>query len=277
MKKAFVNDPNRGESKGTMKATVSRHPYDVAGMSTDRQWKSCMGMSPKDRTSTNYSNKLKKDIEHGTHVAYLHPQDDHNIDKPVSRIALKPFHSEHGHSVLRPEQKVYGENHPEFVNKVHDWAKKNFPMHPNHVYHKDENVYDDSGHMFADSQVALHHTDNHELFKNNSPDSLEKAVAGGVVKGDKKINYDHVHHLIPHLGSSHGELLDHIVRHSDNNDTREKLIEDSHRYPHIGRAMAWHAHKLPRALRHIMTDHPDDATRRISRQSLRDHGENYDE
>ena len=96
VKRSYMNDPTRSKEipVNQMTATVSRHPYDIAGMSTNRQWKSCMGMSPNDRnTGGNHSTKLKQDLKYGTHVAYLHPSDDHKIDRPVSRIALKPFHS----------------------------------------------------------------------------------------------------------------------------------------------------------------------------------------
>lgn len=132
---AFMNDPQRAASSiAQPKVIISRHPYDVASMSTDRGWRSCMDM--KSGINRRF---LEHDIQNGTHVAYLVRPEDNDVKKPLARIAIKPFHSDdenvvkswmtsldddpenwfkpapsfkgdNPHTILRPEGRVYGIN-----------------------------------------------------------------------------------------------------------------------------------------------------------------------
>ena len=93
---------------------ISRNPYDIAGMSTDRRWTSCMRL-PDDGPSIHpggaYHQHLIHDIRLGTLVAYLIEPADKNIDKPYARIAIKPHHNIEKKSVyLFSEDRVYHDN-----------------------------------------------------------------------------------------------------------------------------------------------------------------------
>ena len=152
---SFVNDPNRQSSQSSkpLKVIISKHPHDVAGMSTDRHWSSCMTMggtqatSGKEEDNGQYADKLEDDIKHGTHVAYLVHHDDDGIHHPVARIALKPHHAyTGGHTILRPEGKAYGNSNHAFEKTVKDFAEKNYPMKKENMwYDKNEHVYNDDG------------------------------------------------------------------------------------------------------------------------------------
>ena len=83
---AFVSDPFRSGG-GEYNIIISRHPYDIAGMSTDRFWDSCMAIGQ--HQSIIYNKKidqgmnahyLPQDIEAGTLVAYLVNKDE----KPIA-------------------------------------------------------------------------------------------------------------------------------------------------------------------------------------------------
>ena len=83
---AFVSDPFRSGG-GEYNIVISRHPYDIAGMSTDRFWDSCMAIGQKQSIIYNKeigegmnSHYLPKDIEAGTLVAYLVNKNE----KPIS-------------------------------------------------------------------------------------------------------------------------------------------------------------------------------------------------
>ena len=100
--KAFTSDPKRlgstQKAKG-LEVSISRHPYDVAGMSTGQGWTSCMNMSG--GCNAHY---LGRDVKAGTHVAYLVHHGDDKAENPIARIALKPYTSEDGtHTILRQE------------------------------------------------------------------------------------------------------------------------------------------------------------------------------
>lgn len=65
---------------------ISNHAYDIAGMSTNRDWTSCMNI-------LNGENKeyVAADIEFGTLIAYIIDKNDTNIEHPYGRILIKPY------------------------------------------------------------------------------------------------------------------------------------------------------------------------------------------
>lgn len=155
----FTNDPDRtNKNSDTHQIVISRHPHDVAGMSTDRGWTSCMHMQ--DGSNREY---LKHDIAHGTHVAYLTRKGDDDIKNPIARIALKPFisHNEEDehHSILRPEIATYGEGTDAFEHTVNKWSREKFPMSDKHAaYRMPDGLYHDG---------LPHRLDNHERYINH--------------------------------------------------------------------------------------------------------------
>ena len=178
---AFMNDPQRAASSVAQpKIIISRHPHDVAGMSTDRGWRSCMEMGGPNGGGGINQHYLRHDIANGTHVAYLVRPEDNDIKKPMARIALKPFHSDdeiqnsndpyahpifqstqNKHTILRPESNVYGIGKggdfdnaasgvdsgivSSFKNTIRKWTNQNFPMKENVSYTKNDDVYNDDG------------------------------------------------------------------------------------------------------------------------------------
>lgn len=135
----FKNDPIRA-SNGEFLLVISRHPYDIAGASTDRSWTSCMDLGlprinyPKTKQNEGINRKyIPKDIEEGTLVAYVVPMDELyegpngeakvKLQKPLSRILLKPHNSDAG-----PVYTVgtrYGSQYPEFYQRMKEWTSKN--------------------------------------------------------------------------------------------------------------------------------------------------------
>lgn len=73
-------------SSNNLWIVISNHAYDLAGMSTNRNWTSCMNIVDGD-------NKLyvKHDIQWGTLVAYIIDKDDTNIQEPYGRVLIKPY------------------------------------------------------------------------------------------------------------------------------------------------------------------------------------------
>ena len=145
----FNNDPKRAASNsGKLGVVISRHPHDVAGMSTDRGWRSCMKMgktgNKKDYDAGQYSHYLKHDVKQGTHVAYLVHEHDKEAKQPLARIALKPFQSEDKKdTILRPEGTQYGTSDHAFGHTVKKWAETNFPAKEDKIYRKNTKLYDD--------------------------------------------------------------------------------------------------------------------------------------
>ena len=69
----------------------SYHPYDIAGMSTGRSWRSCMTIgTPKDEAGSN-AVFVSEDLVAGTFICYLVASTDTNIQSPYARVLIKPF------------------------------------------------------------------------------------------------------------------------------------------------------------------------------------------
>jgi hypothetical protein len=146
---AFANDPNRATAKQSvddkLHVVVSRNAYDVAGMSTDRGWTSCMDMN-----SGSNAHYLKPAVEEGMHVAYLARKDDPELTNPLARIAMVPYNaynkdgSKAAKTILRPEKTQYGTSDSAFADTVKNWSEKNFPIQDGVIYNRNQEVYNDT-------------------------------------------------------------------------------------------------------------------------------------
>lgn len=140
MLKRFTNDPSRASSKSKLKIVVSRHPYDIAGMSTGRGWTSCMNIDI--GSNKNY---VAIDIKEGTLVAYLVDTEDKDIKKPKARVLIKPFINKKSDKVaLGVSNAIYGDAPDWFGDKVVEWADSvNDSKKLQGIFTFPPNLYDD--------------------------------------------------------------------------------------------------------------------------------------
>ena len=137
---AFRDDPMRTSKKSQdFFVVISRHPYDLAGMSTDRNWTSCMNLGTKniqykDKSNSAGINKhfVPHDIDSGSLIAYLvsgedvHPNGKMAIQKPLARILLKPHVNTSDKSdVVYSLGRTYGVSVSSFKDFVSSWLKEN--------------------------------------------------------------------------------------------------------------------------------------------------------
>jgi len=170
----FISDPVRRTSRlQTAIVAISRHPYDIAGMSTDRGWTSCM-----DLKSGSLSKFCAYDIKEGSLIAYLINADDKNINYPIGRFLIKPFINDNEEVYLVPERKVYGTTVPGFKEAVQDWIDEKqeglfgtFDKHPR--------LYDDDS---IDS-IAI----NYDKIKD-----MIKGLDGGLTLAELGKNFPHI-------------------------------------------------------------------------------------
>jgi hypothetical protein len=97
LKKDFINDKTRAGTKGKLLICYSRHAYDIAGMSTDRGWTSCMAL-PGDKEKPHggvNSDYVPVEIQAGTIIAYLIKEDDKNLQHPLGRMLIKPYFNDY--------------------------------------------------------------------------------------------------------------------------------------------------------------------------------------
>lgn len=140
--KKFVNDLKRSASKTKQEVVISRHPYDIAGMSTNRGWRSCMNLE-----DGKHKKYVPIDVKEGTLIAYLINTDDKNINHPIARLLIKPFVNiiNKKEFVLGIENRIYGTGSPEFRKTVLDWADKiNERKKLNGVFDLKKGLYSDN-------------------------------------------------------------------------------------------------------------------------------------
>ena len=134
----FQNDPKRTSTRAEYRGVVSRHPYDIAGMSTDRGWTSCQDLETGGMCSF-----VPQDIRAGTLVAYMINKDDVNINNPVGRILLKPYINNKNQTAYGLHDESYGGVTAEFrqaINRFATWLnsqqgiKGAFTLHPDVYY-----------------------------------------------------------------------------------------------------------------------------------------------
>jgi hypothetical protein len=116
----FNNDSRREGTKNQYVVVISRHPYDIAGMSTDRGWTSCMNL----KTGVN-RRYVPLDVKHGSVVAYVTTADDKNLNNPTGRVLIKPFYntySSENQVLFGIEDRIYGTNVDGFLSIVIDWV-----------------------------------------------------------------------------------------------------------------------------------------------------------
>lgn len=148
--KKFKEDPAR-QLGGEYVIVISRHPYDLAGISTDRNWTSCVdrqyppivykAKKEKEKDKSYYSKEdIKKweqrnfegekcDVNIDGLVAYLVPKEEVYgkekvlLRKPIARILLSK--SKEGHYYM-PEDGIQGVYSEEFIRQVRNWMDENY-------------------------------------------------------------------------------------------------------------------------------------------------------
>lgn len=119
----------------------SKHHYDIAGMSTGRDWTSCMNLE----TGSN-RHYISCDITEGSFVLYLIDKNDLNITKPLGRILIKPFINinDINDVIFFPEDRTYGSIPIELQQEIKNLFNEFNADTKGIMYSKNEKLYNDS-------------------------------------------------------------------------------------------------------------------------------------
>lgn len=123
---------------------ISKHPYDIVGMSTDRNWTSCMNI--RDDKVSQYKKYLPLDITQGTIVSYLIKRHDLNIKRPIARILIKPYYSIDKRTDILygveydsfTKYGLHNKNYPKTLLRIFDYCQKG----KTGVFVQDSKLYD---------------------------------------------------------------------------------------------------------------------------------------
>lgn len=117
--KTFESSPGRvGSNQSNFMIVFSSTPEDIAGMSTNRDWTSCMNLQGGSNNKSVWC-----EIKNGGFVAYLCKASDKNIDKPLARIHIRRFDNNEGKSIAIPEETAYGNEIDGFYENVLKWLE----------------------------------------------------------------------------------------------------------------------------------------------------------
>ena len=129
----FLKDPTRelATKQAEYSVVVSRHPYDIAGMScgTGREpWhSSCLNLKRPDGSVGMNAHYVPKEIKNGTLTAYYIRTEDKNINKPLGRVNIKPYKKEEEldqkdkQKCYFPDTRVYGSFPPDAILALKEW------------------------------------------------------------------------------------------------------------------------------------------------------------
>lgn len=108
-----------------LQIVISRHPYDIIGMSTNRGWTTCHDLNDK-RYGGRHLHNISSDLKKGTLVAYLIRKSDRNISNPISRCLLfnSEFYNNPKLPKLRLDNHIYGTYVKEFVKKLSKFCEE---------------------------------------------------------------------------------------------------------------------------------------------------------
>src|SRR5574343_71235 len=139
----YNEDPGRKiNTKFGYLICICKNPYDIAGMSTDRGWTSCMNLE----TGT-YKSKIQALIEAGGLVAYLIREDDLNIEHPLGRISIYAYDSKNGNDkALMCGNTCYGtmlNNSKSFKDTIQNWIDENININKTGIFKFDDYQYDE--------------------------------------------------------------------------------------------------------------------------------------
>ena len=105
-----------------LQVVISRHPYDIIGMSTNRGWTTCHDINDK-RYKGHHLHGLKQSLISGSLIAYLIRKSDRNITNPISRCLLSAYNNtEFRSKSIYVDNHVYGTKVPEFLEFLVKWA-----------------------------------------------------------------------------------------------------------------------------------------------------------
>lgn len=163
----YNEDPSRTGSRlknKKVEVVISRHPYDIAGMSTDRGWTSCknLGTEPiygeKAKAKGEFSHFLEKEVK-VLLIAYLILEKDKNIQNPIARVSIYPYVNDRTNDrIFLMNPNVYGNPgklEKTFLDTVENWLVEKNSTKPKQYYSVEKGLYLDgmkTGYELGDSK-----------------------------------------------------------------------------------------------------------------------------
>lgn len=109
---------------------ISQNSHDIGKMSTERRWDSCMTLDIPGSSDKGVKwEQVFCEVQDGGFIAYLVEDNDLEIEHPIARVLIRRFVSYDLNltNIAVPEEKVYGNNVPGFLETVKSFVNKHQP------------------------------------------------------------------------------------------------------------------------------------------------------
>lgn len=170
--KFLINDYNKSRTNANsgLSLVISRDKEDIAGMSTNRHWQSCMTLptSYDDIKSGVRHNKIANDFKHHTMVAYVVKNGDNDIENPIGRFNIKKYVNGR-HEIYRANDTSYGQVHQDAIDKVNRILRTHYPSmnglnykSPSDLYNENQYEIENLG-LIKSDDVTVHRNENNDL------------------------------------------------------------------------------------------------------------------
>ena len=138
LKDTFQESKVRKSGNKKLLIAISQDPHDIAKMSTDRGWTSCMNLVDGAHKESVYC-----EVSDGGLIAYLIKENDKEIKKPLARVLIRRYVNKEGKSHAVLEDQIYGTADPGFWGTVKKWLDDR-QVQTKGVYKRKGGEYSDS-------------------------------------------------------------------------------------------------------------------------------------
>lgn len=168
----YNTDPARVSSKADdLMVVFSKHPYDIAGMSTDRSWRSCQNID-----DGSEKGKVMCGVYEGTIVVYLITGEDKSIEHPIARTLAKQYVNKiDPGDIMYQISGLYGNAPSDFIPYVKDIFEK--------INEDKSGTYRYNSELYNDESEIINKYDIDSIIKN--PAMLNKVDLDYLSKEDR--------------------------------------------------------------------------------------------
>ena len=168
--KKFNEDTSRAlvqkltKEGGDLVAVISRHPVDIAGMTSGRKWEKGSCMNIEKGVAKKY---VIQDVKEGVLIAYLIKDDDKNIQNPISRLLIQPYinvKNDNDLLYVPMKQDAYGVEDKDFRELINNWLDS-WQSEKTGIFKFNCNLYQDRStkYIFKNSEIGYYIDENGDV------------------------------------------------------------------------------------------------------------------
>jgi uncharacterized protein YjbI with pentapeptide repeats len=149
---------------------ISKHPVDLANMSTDRSWSNCMSLSTAGNSEGGTNKRyIECDVQQGTLIVYLLPDSSNlkSVQHAQARVLIKPYYKEDTDELVMSPGRLYGDAPTSFITFIEDLIKSSNLYKTAGLFKLQRDLYTDNVPVVSMGQKSISGVEFTELIKTN--------------------------------------------------------------------------------------------------------------